>query len=214
MNVRLARGALIAELAAEQRCLSSAVLGGGLGLVRTWINLGVGPDYARIDPDAHLADVAEGLPGPVVGMLTAVDVSTYTSAARGPARALATVGARHALAAAGTRPRAVPDVGTINLLVVVDERLTDTGLAGAIQTAVEAKSQALADAHVTAANAGGYATGTATDSICVACPPGAGTAFAGPATAVGSGIARAVHAAVLAGAAAERQRRPAVGGAR
>jgi adenosylcobinamide amidohydrolase len=105
-------------------------------------------------------------------------------------------------------------VGTINLLVVVDAPLTDAGLAGALQTAVEAKAQALADARVPAANADGYATGTATDSICVACPPGAGAAFAGPATAVGGWIARAVHAAVLAGAVAERQHRPAAEAAR
>jgi adenosylcobinamide amidohydrolase len=100
-------------------------------------------------------------------------------------------------------------VGTINLLVVVDAPLADAGLAGALQTAVEAKVQALADARVPAANASGYATGTATDSICVACPGGDGAAFAGPATAVGGAIARAVHAAVLAGAVAERRRRPA-----
>lgn len=213
MKLRLSRGALTAQLDAEHRCLSSAVLGGGLGRVRTWLNLGVEPDYARTDPEVHLAEVSEGLPDPVVGMLTAVDVSTYTSARSGEARAVATVGARHGLAAAGARPRRVAPVGTINLLVVVDRALTDAGLAGALQTAVEAKAQALADARVRAANAAGYATGTATDSVCVACLPGAGVAFAGPATLVGGGIARAVHAAVLTGVLAERRRHPAAAAA-
>jgi adenosylcobinamide hydrolase len=205
MRVGLREAMLVAQLPGVHRCLSSAVLGGGLGWLRTWVNLGVPTGYDRTDPAEHLAVEAAGLAGPVVGMLTAVDVSTYTRGDHGPATALATVGARHALAAAGARPRTVPPAGTINLLVAVGEPLTDAGLAGALQTAVEAKAQALADAGVAAANAGGWATGTATDSVCVACPPGGRVEFAGPATVAGSSLARAVHAAVLAGAVAERR---------
>jgi adenosylcobinamide amidohydrolase len=82
-----------------------------------------------------------------------------------------------------------------------------------LQTAVEAKAQALATARVPAANAAGFATGTATDALCVACPPGATVPFAGPATRVGGDLARAVFEAVLAGALADRLRpgRPAAG---
>lgn len=209
MRLSLRGGALVADLEREHRCLSSAVLGGGIRRIRWWLNLGVAPDYARTDPAVHLAAESADLAGPVVGMLTAADVAAHTRAGCGRAHAVATVGVRHALAAAGTRPRAVSRVGTINLLAVVAEPLTDAGLAGALQTAVEAKAQALADARIPAANAAGWATGTATDSICVACPPGPGAAYAGPATAVGADLARAVHAAVLEGALAERWRRPA-----
>jgi adenosylcobinamide hydrolase len=204
MRVRVRDDALVATLEREHRCLSSAVLGGGLGRLRSWLDLQVPPDYSRTDPEAHLAERARGLDAPVVGMLTAVDVATYTDASHGGARALATVGARHGLAAAGRRPRPVPRVGTINMLVATGAPLTDAGLAGALQTAVEAKAQALADAGVRAGNGGRFATGTATDSVCVACPPGASVPFAGPATRVGAELARAVHAAVLEGAVAER----------
>jgi adenosylcobinamide amidohydrolase len=196
----------VVEAASELRALSSAVLGGGLGRVRTWLNLGVEASYARLDPDAHLRERSTGLTEPVVGTLTAVDVAAYTSAERGSAAALATVGAAHGLAPAGRRPRSVPRVGTINVFVAVGAPLTDAGLAGALATAVEAKAQALADARVPAANADGFATGTATDAICVACPPGATEPFAGPATRPGADLAQAVHAAVLAGAVAERRR--------
>jgi adenosylcobinamide amidohydrolase len=206
VRLRARPGALEVRFEVEHRCLASAVLGGGLGLVRTWLNLQVPPDYGRTDPEAHLGEASAGLAAPVVGMLTAADVTGYRSARRGDAVAVATVGATHALAAAGRRPRAVPSVGTINLLVVVRAPLTDAALAGALLTAVEAKAQALADARVPAANAPGWATGTATDSVCVACPPGARERFAGPATRVGGELARAVHAAVLAGALAERER--------
>jgi adenosylcobinamide amidohydrolase len=197
----------VVEAASELHSLSSAVLGGGIGRVRTWLNLGVEPSYARLDPDAHLRERAAGLTEPVVGTLTAVDVATYTTAARGSAAALATVGAAHGLAAAGRRPRSVPGVGTINVFVAVGAPLTDAGMVGALATAVEAKAQALTDARVLAANADGFATGTATDAICVACFPGATEPFAGPATRAGADLAQAVHAAVLAGAVAERRRR-------
>lgn len=212
MRISLRRGALTVELDREHRCLSSAALGGGLGTMRSWLDLQVRPDYARTDPGAHLRQVALALdlPGPVVGMLTAAEVAGYRDGAWDEARALATVGVAHPLAAAGRRPRLVPRAGTINLLVVVEAPLCDAGLVGAAQTAVEAKAQALAEARIAAANAAGPATGTATDSICVACPPGASIPFAGPATAVGAALARAVHAAVLAGALAERARPPGI----
>jgi adenosylcobinamide hydrolase len=206
MRVSCADGALVVDLGCARHCLSSAVLGGGLTAARTWLNVTVPIDYACTDPAGDLATraAALGVPAPVIGMLTAVDITRYRRARRGVATAIATVGARHALAAAGSRPRALP-VGTINLLVLVDAPLDDAALAGAAQTAVEAKAQALATAAVPAQNARGYATGTATDAFCIAALPGGGVPFAGPATRVGGDIARAVHAAVLAGAVADRE---------
>jgi adenosylcobinamide hydrolase len=212
MRVTLGRDALAVHFGSRRRVLSSAVLGGGLTEARCWLNVTVPIDYARLDPAADLAEraAAMDLAGPVVGMLTAVDVRTHGRTTHGCATTFTTVGVGHALAAAGRRPRALPAVGTINLLVVVDAALDDAALAGAAQTAVEAKAQALADAGIRAANAGGLATGTATDAFCIAALPGGGVPFAGPATRAGGDIARAVHAAVLDGARADRARcRPA-----
>lgn len=209
MRPHLLGPSLVVELDQPYRSLSSAVLGGGLTSLRTWLNLQVPGDYARTDPAAHLREQAAGLARPVVGMLTAAEVARFNEARAGSASAVTTVGIGHALAAAGRRPRIAPRVGTINLLVVVDEPLSDAGLVGALQTAVEAKAQALADAGAPAANASGFATGTATDAICLACLPGVGSAFAGPATRVGAEIGRVVHRAVLEGALADMaQRRP------
>jgi adenosylcobinamide hydrolase len=212
--------ALVVELGGSRRCLSSAVLGGGLRSATHWLNLQVPHGYARRDPDVHLAAEARarGLPpGQVIGMLTAADVRAVEVRQRGAARVHATVGIGQPLAAAGRTPRSVPRAGTINLLVVIEAALTDAALAGALQTATEAKAQALAGAGVRAVNHPGAATGTATDSVCIAAldraagrdhgqpdpfagPATAASAFAGPATAVGAAIATAVHAAVLAGA--------------
>lgn len=194
--------ALALDLGRPHRCLSSAVLGGGLGWARAWLNLQVRRGYARMDPADHLAEVATALklPHPVVGMLTAVDVTTWTAHRRGAAHAFATVGIGHPLAAAGDRPRLLPSAGTINVFATLDAPLTDSALVGAVQTAVEAKSQALAEAGVAAANHAGPATGTATDCVCIAVPPGGTVPFAGPATRHGAQLAHAVRVAVLAGA--------------
>jgi adenosylcobinamide hydrolase len=207
VRVRLTGAAAIAELPHTMRCLSSSVLGGGLGDVRTWLNVQVPSDYARTDPADHLRELSRGLRPPVAGMLTAADVRRLHRHDVGSASALATVGLGAPLAAAGTRPRALSSVGTINLFVVVDAPLTDGAAAGALQTATEAKAQALADARVIAANHVGLATGTATDVICIAFARGASEPFAGPVTRHGSDLARAVHGAVLAGARAHGRRR-------
>jgi adenosylcobinamide amidohydrolase len=143
--------ALVVDLGETYRCLSSAVLGGGLSRMRTWINQQVPPGYSRTDPREHLLECAHDLEPPVVGMLTAAPVSAYCDCAHGSARAVATV-------------------------------------------------EALAEARIPALNADVFATGTATDSFCIACPEGQGSPFAGTATRVGGDIAQAVHGALLEGA--------------
>lgn len=194
--------------AVERRVIGSAVLGGGLGFARSWLCATVASDYARTDPAVDLRERAEaaGAPAPTVGMLTAVDVRRVVRRVCGCATVHATVGVGCGIAAAGTRSPDWAPVGTINLLVEVDAPLDDAALVGAVQTVVEAKVQALADARIPARNGSGFATGTPTDAVCIAVPPGGGVAFAGTATTVGGDIAQAVHAAVLAGAVADRER--------
>lgn len=200
MKPVLRNGGLVVELPPIRRCLSSAVLGGGLGWIRSWLNLQVEESYDCTDPEGDLRVAAAGLVPPVVGMLTAAPVARFTTGAQGCATAVATVGLRHPIAAAGAALDPAPSVGTINLLVVVDAALSDAGLANALQTAVEAKAQALAAAQIPALNGEGFATGTATDSICAACLPGGSLPYAGPATRHGGDLAAAVYDAVLRGA--------------
>ena len=52
-------------------------------------------------------------------MLTAADVRAGVRRDRGPVSAVSTVGIGQPLAAAGRRPRPLPRIGTINVLVVV-----------------------------------------------------------------------------------------------
>jgi adenosylcobinamide amidohydrolase len=186
------------------RMISSGVLGGGLG-PREWVlNAQVPAGYARTDPVEHLRGLARGLglSGPGIGLLTAAQVTDLTQAQDEQVHAAATVGLRVPTWAAAPAGRPDPELapvrrpGTINVIVALPVPLTDAAFVNAVITATEAKTQAVLDA--------GFAgTGTATDAICVAAPADGSREedFTGPRSLWGARIARAVHAAVRAGAA-------------
>jgi adenosylcobinamide amidohydrolase len=186
------------------RMISSGVLGGGIG-PREWVlNAQVPGQYARTDPAGHLTELAArlGLTGPGTGMLTAAQVTDLVTRSDDGAEAAVTAGLRVPTWAAAPVGAADPDLapGTINIIVSVPVPLTDAALVNAVVTATEAKTQAVLDA-------GFPGTGTATDAVCVAAPASPEAAaedFCGPRSAWGARIARAVHAAVLAGATAYR----------
>jgi len=179
--------------------LSSAPYGGGWG-ERHWILAAqVGHGYDRADPAAHLAGLASdlGLDGPGIGMLTAVDVRLVTASREDGVAAAATVGLTHpswaAAADAGPATGSPGIAGTVNIVAVLDRRLSGAALVNAVMTVTEAKSQALWEA--------GFAgTGTPSDAVAVLCAPsGPAEAFGGPRSRYGSRLARAVHRAVLDG---------------
>jgi adenosylcobinamide hydrolase len=175
--------------------VSSAVLGGGIGL-RNWVvNATVANTYARLDPDRHLTEIATslGLTGDGIGLLTAVDVREVVHREDGGVRVAVTTGiGAHPTWAAG--PASVPAerVGTINAICWLPVRLTEAALVNAVATVAEAKAQALVESGVPG-------TGTPTDSVVVLCPPdGPAEPFGGPRSVVGGAIARAVHGAIRA----------------
>jgi len=176
--------------------VASAPHGGGLGPRHWVVNAEVPASYGRRDPDHHLRKLAVslGLPGRGVGLLTAADVRSYCLEVDGGVEAAATVGLGHPILAASstdTAPAGV--VGTINVVAVVPERLSDAALINAVATATEAKGQALRALGLAA-------TGTATDALCVLCPEaGRPHAFGGPRSVWGARLARAVYGAVLQG---------------
>jgi adenosylcobinamide hydrolase len=190
--------ALVWRLPRPLRAVATAPHGGGIGVRRWVLNAQVPPGYARRDPDHHLGKlgVSMGLPGRGVGLLTAADVRAFTTGHDSGVEVRATVGLGHPiLAAAPDEIGPVPLVGTINVMASLPERLSDAALVNAVATATEAKAQALLDAGIAG-------TGTATDALCILCPDeGRPHDFGGPRSIWGARLARAVHAAVLAGAA-------------
>ncbi|MGC1211121.1 MAG: adenosylcobinamide amidohydrolase [Micromonospora sp.] len=193
--------------------VGSAPLGGGIGVRRWVVNATVPMSYHRDDPADHLAELAHGLglDGPGVGLLTGVDVAEVVARADDGVRVWATVGlgtpvwaaaptpaSRRAPAAStpGPGPAApAQPVGTVNIVVHVPVRLGDAALVNAVATATEAKAQAIWELGLPA-------TGTPTDAVTVLCPAGGEQApYGGPRSTWGAPLARAVHAAVLAGGA-------------
>lgn len=178
------------------RMVASAPHGGGLGTRRWVVNAQVPAAYARRDPDHHLGrlGISLGLPGRGVGMLTAADVRRPSRGHDGGVEVAATVALVHPTWAAATDE--VVDhslVGTINVVAILPERLSDAALVNAVATVTEAKAQALWDTDVAA-------TGTPTDAVCVACPDdGRRHDFGGPRSTWGARLARAVHFAVADG---------------
>jgi adenosylcobinamide amidohydrolase len=202
IEVECTRGSLVWRPAAPVRVASTSVLGGGVGDRAWFLNTTVDKDYAAADPAGDLDRLARslGLAGEGVGMMTAKDVAEATTATAGGVDVVATVGLgwpvwaveAEAGAEAGAG-RSTP--GTINLLVVVPVPLPDAALVNAVATVTEAKVQALLEAGVDG-------TGTASDAVCVAAPVGApADRYGGPRSRWGGRIARAVHRAVLDGAA-------------
>lgn len=191
------------------RMVSSAVLGGGLG-ERAWVlNAQVRAGYDRMDPEAHLRELASGLglAGTGVGLMTAASVDAFVHATDDGVEAVVTAGLGVPTWAAA--PDYIPTPyrpGTINILASIPAALTDAALVNCIGTATEAKVQALLDA--------GYdCSGTASDAVCVAAravAPGAGECvepFGGPRSRWGARLARAVYAAVYQSASEDVARR-------
>jgi adenosylcobinamide amidohydrolase len=186
---------LVWRFDAPVRVISSAPHGGGTGL-RSWVlNAQVPSDYPRTDPDRHIAEIAAALAleGDGVGMLTAADVRAIQRVNDGGVGAAVTVGlGQPTWAAAADAPAEL--VGTINVVAWVPACLSPAAMVNAIGTVAEAKAQALFEAGVAG-------TGTATDAVVIACPETVEIeAFGGPRSTWGARLARATHAAVLAGA--------------
>jgi len=191
--------------------VSSAVVGSDLTHARHIINLHVHRDYANRSPHDDLAAFARALEiaEPFVGLMTAAkteraQVAIETDAAM-TVIAIATVGISRPIAA-GITPAANMEVGTINIVVIADARLTQAARVNAVITATEAKTLALIERDVRAPH-GGLASGTGTDSIVIATTErGAAYEYAGPISPLGALIARAVRRAILNALTAETQR--------
>jgi adenosylcobinamide amidohydrolase len=191
---------LVWRLPEPMTVASTASVGGGVGTRRWLINAQVGSNYRRVDQAKHGKALAKSarLDGSGVVMFTAAEVRRVRLAVDGGVQAEATVGLTHPTWAAdadGAHNGAHDDVpGTINIVAFLPVRLAPAALLNALCTVTEAKAQALFEAGVSG-------TGTASDALAIACPAaGDVEPFAGPRSVWGARLARAVHAAVLAGA--------------
>jgi adenosylcobinamide hydrolase len=182
--------------------ISSAIIGGGIGPASWAINVTVEPDYSRMDPMEHLADIADslGLTGRGLALMTAVDVSTRGSSTAGLVSLTATVGVRRPVWAHDLDRTDESSVGpgTINIVAAVPQSLGNGALVNAVATITEAKVQAMYDHGIAG-------TGTASDAVCLLCPiGGVEEPFGGPRSVWGRRLADATYEAVAAGIVRQR----------
>lgn len=186
--------------------LNSSIWGGGFRTVRRIINRQVPKSYMCDDPEAEMEQYISGSgydPGDTAAMLTAAYIEDVGESHARHEKGLhvsswVTAGLGNA-ARAGTSEgtdRFYP--GTINSIVVVDGRMTDTAMVNAVITATEAKAAALQELGIPARNSRQLATGTTTDAVLIGVT-GRGDLcrYAGTATRVGHMIGRTVYEAAL-----------------
>jgi adenosylcobinamide hydrolase len=194
---------------ASFRCASSAFYNGGIREAGVILNRRVPLTYLCDDPVQEMRTYLNGAgmdSERTIGLLTAAKL-THASIveASGDWYRLAvctTAGTRNA-AKAGTVRQTYPAYhpGTINMIVMVDGRMTDGAMLNALMTATEAKAAALWDADIRdEADPSLHATGTTTDACVIAVSHRADHpvvhAYAGCASDIGNAIGRLVYASV------------------
>ncbi|MFC7391943.1 adenosylcobinamide amidohydrolase [Scopulibacillus cellulosilyticus] len=186
----------------QLRTLSSAVIGGGTGFYRTFVNRHVNKNYCCDNPKKELRDylVKQGLdPADTLAMMTAarLEDAAYMDINEQDFSVLiaVTAGLSNAVDAAHSKAHQVqPMSGTINTWVFVNARLDDQAYTQAIVTATEAKVRALDHLNIKDPVTNTRASGTSTDSVLVAASQqGCYLPYAGTITLLGKAIASGVY---------------------
>ncbi len=207
MDVDCNRPWLVADLGAPHRVLSWSINAPGFVTARhvVWREV----RNADLPPDLDVLswfrqDMRSAGHGEAVGLLTSRDIRRHhfheAQVEDEAAACLATAGLSNS-ERVGRRQHLRPQVGTINLLVRVNRRLSDGAMIEAMSIAVQARTLAVLEAGVETLPDGAAATGTGTDCIVVAAPPGdPEEQFAGLHTDIGAAAGRAAYDAVMLGA--------------
>lgn len=195
------------RLEAPFRVLGWAPLGAGLRRARAIANHQVFEDDrgATDAPRDYLRRLMRRLaldPRATVAMMTGASVrrAVYSAAHRGAlaAGAWCTAGCTNALRVGDRATVADTRPGTINLIVAVNEPLSEGAMAEALQLATEARVLAVQEAGVISTRSGKPATGTGTDCIVIAAPiRGQPHPYCGKHTLIGELIGRAALASCM-----------------
>lgn len=178
--------------------LSSALLGGGYRRMKHILNAHVARDFNSPDPKAWLRSFARdmNIREPFVGLLTAVKLQkvriAFMESDRLGVAALVTAGVNNATAAGISLPFS-GQLGTINIVLLLDAQLTRPAMLNAVITATQVKAAVLREKKILTPE-GDPATGTSTDTVTIACTgKGRLQPYAGPVTTIGWLIARTVR---------------------
>ncbi len=193
--------ALIIRLPQPHQMLSWATLGGGAQRADTIINhqIMMGDRAATEHPRRYLVRLMAPLgvePRLAVAMMTGVDIrkSAYAAARRGDLMvgAWCTAGCSNALRIGDRATVGLARPGTINLALVISQRLSPAAMVEALAMATEARVAAVHDAGILSTRTHRLATGTGTDCIVIASPArGRAHTYCGKHTLLGELIGKA-----------------------
>lgn len=184
------------------KVVSSALHNAGIGYYRYFVNRSVPYTYSNREPHREMSQYLQNRHYPVaqtVAMMTAVyahlGVVRDYSSEYCDITVMVTAGLGNAVDVTRAIGRQENyHVGTINLWVIINGKLTDEALLQALITATEAKSKALFDEHILDPTTQTIATGTSTDSVLIASSQqGENYAYAGPITELGKIIGYGVY---------------------
>lgn len=182
--------------------LASALLGGGFTDFQSLFIYHVHKDYDHPEPWQHLKEIArnEQLPLPTIGLLTAASLERTQLLCLGEGEiqvcALVTAGVSNATSAGLTPPAILAQANTINIIMLVNRALSAAAMVNAVITVTEAKTDTLNRLGIKTPQ-GEIASGTSTDTVVIAHNgEGQPLPYAGPATAVGWLMAKAVRLAL------------------
>jgi adenosylcobinamide amidohydrolase len=197
---------LIVSLPEEYRVLSWAPLQGGFSTARSVLNHQVRTDvYPAEEPGEFLLALARrlGVAEPAVGLMTGVVMERLVRRVIQRKALLlecfATVGVSNALTV-GDAATYEDKPGTINIITLVNQPLTDAALIEAVGIVTEAKTRALLEAKIRSTVSDLPATGTGTDCVAIGGPIGAPAfRYCGKHTVLGELLGRVTYEAVVAG---------------
>lgn len=202
-------GHIAVKLPCAAEALSSAVYGGGCNIIETIVNKYVDWRYECDDPHQDLKDAVKKAGYALeqtAGLLTAVKLE-YTAVLEERHEEFAivcctTAGISNAARAGSKRTTfSAYTPGTINVILLIDGRLSQAAMVNVLLTAVEAKAAALADLGIKDAENGLTATGTTTDSMVLGVSQSNSYQvlhrYAGTATDLGAAIGRVVYGTVI-----------------
>ena len=219
---RVRRKTLIVDLGGLRSVLSSAPRAGGITRARYILNHEVAAkpmdrDDRKMGAGARCADPARtlsrlaislGIRDKFVGLMTAVSLADLVTVREAYGQiwveGFVTVGTSNAVRAGEpvtSRPRTngSAHLGTINLILVTNARLSAAAMVGMVQVATEAKTAVLLHARVKSWTGRSGATGTGTDAVVVVSGSGPPMQYSGTHTILGELVGRVIETAVTEG---------------
>jgi iron complex transport system ATP-binding protein len=191
----------------ELKTLSSTLFGGGFHWSNTFVNRHVEMDYQCSDAVDEMKQylVENDLnPSNTIGMMTAVNLQDTVikkeTHSEGTIMVMVTAGTGNAIDSSKAYEHNFSPItpGTINIFVLVEAKLTDAAFVQVLTTATEAKTKALSVENILDKVTNDTATGTSTDSICIAATQtGLQYEYGGPLTPIGKWVGKLVFEATV-----------------